>query len=249
MILLIDIGNSRVKWAIQAQNTLEFKGALAYEKGMIERALPPIFSSMNRPEAIRICSVANSTTNEALTEWFKSVWGVTPAFAKSEFKFGELTNAYSIPSTLGVDRWCAMIAARQVVPHQACMVIDAGTAMTVDVIDAQGFHRGGFIVPGISLMQRSLDLSTDLVETISEAQIEPLLATNTKDAVHSGSLYMLASYVERLFKDMSKELKEEPMVLITGGDRKKIADLLSIKVKECPELIFEGLKGSFEAQN
>lgn len=148
MILEIDYGNTRLKWRLLKSNTSE-----AIARGVVNQLqeLVPALQAVGyvNLDFCRVCSVRSSDDNTDLTSLISKTYGVAVEYAKSTKSLSGVTNGYLEAEKLGVDRWLAVVAA-YVRMQAACVVIDSGTAITVDYISAGGAHLGGCIAPGFS---------------------------------------------------------------------------------------------------
>jgi type III pantothenate kinase len=160
-----------------------------------------------------------------------------------------VTNAYAEPSTLGVDRWLAVIAGHELTGGAAC-VIDAGTAMTIDVVSAEGLHVGGMILPGVQMMVDSLlrstsDIADNSRRSRTRAGAEPrrgnVFANNTGQAILNGSLLAVSAAADRAVAEATSTLKAAPRVLLTGGDAERVARMMQSKPEIVPDLVLRGL--------
>lgn len=242
MILLLDQGNSRVKWALTtaAGEFVAVGAEVGAVPGPASQAV--LMRAVVNPDALRvgIGSVASTAHRQLLLDWL-SRWGSTEAHAFSvPAQSSGLTNGYNDPARLGVDRWLAMVGARAA--HAgAALVVDAGTALTIDAIDAGGRHLGGYIVPGMQLQLGAL--------AGGAAQIEPIPAgtgigwgKNTAQAVASGVLLSLVAFVERAAIELSNRLDDTCRVIVTGGDASALAAHLQWRdLVIDPELVFRGM--------
>jgi type III pantothenate kinase len=155
--------------------------------------------------------------------------------------------AYSEPSRLGVDRWLALVAARELVAG-SCLIVDAGTAATFDLLLADGTHLGGLILPGVHMMRESLLAGTHIPRVEPEPSAEPW-ATDTGTAVAAGSLYALAALAVglhdrlcvRLGRAPAARAAELPAILIAGGDGPRLAALIDRPYTLVPDLVLRGL--------
>jgi type III pantothenate kinase len=143
-------------------------------------------------------------------------WDVAPEFLRSQKLAWGVVNSYADPETLGVDRWLTLVAvqARQLSP--AC-ILDCGTAITLDLIDGEGAHRGGLILPGLRLMRKAILDSTSIQ---AEEVVPPsgLLAHDTAGAIALGGIQAVVSLVKRVLDESEIELRARPRLLLTGGD-------------------------------
>ena len=162
-----------------------------------------------------------------------------PCFTKNISNACVVSNGYTDASKLGVDRWAAIIAAHHHYSGMKC-VVDSGTALTLDIVDEDGRHHGGLIVPGYELMLNSLLSGTDQINVQSAVSNEGLGA-DTTEAVTFGIKQMLQSFVMQKFVEIKREYSEEPLLVITGGHGASLIDGLSIEASLDEELVFKGL--------
>ena len=150
-----------------------------------------------------------------------------------------VTVAYAQPERLGVDRWLAMIAAH----HQwaaPILIVDAGTAVTYDLLLADGRQLGGLILPGIEMMRGSLLKGTHIASAESEALVGPW-ATDTTAAVTLGAVQALAALAERLYDRLATEAGAVPELVVTGGDAEHLLSALDRPARYEPTLVLQGL--------
>ena len=232
MMIAIDAGNTRIKWGIHDGANWTAQGALP--TGEVARLAEV---STGWPNATRIvaCNVAGEMVGQTITA------ALAPRFApllwlRSSAVACDVRNGYEQPERLGSDRWAALIGARGQAAS-ACLVVCAGTATTVDWLDASGTFRGGLILPGIDLMRSSLARNTaQLPLADGEFSPEP---RNTVNAIVSGCLHAQAGAIERMFSGLSAEAGA--ICLLTGGAAQRIAPHLNIPFKLVDNLILNGL--------
>lgn len=245
MILLIDIGNSRIKWASLIKGKLEHLGDASRGKdlGALAVDLNQHWRKIKKPGAVLVSNVAGSAYADALAAWTLEHWQVQPRFIVAEHSAFNVSNAYTRPERLGADRWAALIAARRHAGGAVC-IVDAGTAVTIDVLSERGIHQGGLIIPGLAMMRRAL---LDQTQAIFPATAAPassdvsLLARDTQDGVNGGTLYALVAVIDRVTADVRTELDTELTRIITGGDADTLLPLLGGHYHHYPELVLEGL--------
>jgi type III pantothenate kinase len=245
VILLIDIGNSRIKWASLSKGKLHPGDDI--QRPEEPRALVSCaenhWKHLKKPSAVVVSNVAGPAFAAALNDWAISQWQVPVHFVIAEKSAFGIINAYTVPERFGPDRWAALIAARRRYDGAVC-VVDAGTAVTIDVLGDNGAHQGGLIIPGLNMMRRAL---LDRTQDILAATIEPvrggitLLARDTRDGVDGGTLYTLVAVIDRVVTDVGAELGSEPTCVITGGDAAALLPLLAGEYHYAPELVLEGL--------
>ena len=220
----LDVGNSRTKWR---------SGALSGSE--IGARVPDLEVT---PARIRISSVAGKHVN--LTKEATEKYGVKPEFARTTRYLGGLTNGYREPSTLGVDRWLAIIAAYNIA-QAGCIVVDAGTALTVDHVKSDGVHQGGYIVPGLNAQRQILKEQTVAVQV--QAQHSPTLGLgrDTPSAVIGGSAQMVADWLGNECARFQASQGVAPIIFLTGGDAMQLAPALNTTFKHEPHLVLDGL--------
>ncbi|MCK7498150.1 MAG: type III pantothenate kinase [Comamonadaceae bacterium] len=148
-------------------------------------------------------------------------------------------NSYVPPERLGADRWAALVAARARGAGAMC-VVDAGTALTIDALDAHGVFRGGVILPGVALQRAALAHGTESVGAAAMA-FGGCLAHDTAAAVAGGTLYGLAGAVDRVLDEQAQQLGEPATVLVTGGDGPRLLPLLRHAAEPVPDLVLHGV--------
>lgn len=242
MILLLDIGNTCMKWAFLQEGRLEQPGSVLRGDKDFKDLAKACWHDCEAPQRVLVCNVAGPAMKKSATLWIKRHWKQDPKFIQSEAESCGVRNAYFEPKKLGADRWAALIGARHLVPGPAC-VIDCGTAITIDALAEDGRHLGGLIIPGLALMARSLiDRAPDIHEPSSDNGSEvALFARDTDNAVTGGALYAAVSLLDRAVADVTAELGPQLAVIITGGDGERIAQLLRSQARVEPQLVLEGL--------
>jgi type III pantothenate kinase len=244
--LLIDIGNSRVKWGMGRQGRIEPGKPFATMDILSDKTLSSIWGDAPRPAQILVANVAGADIAHRLNAWTERCLGLHACFVSPEPKGFGVANAYHKPEKLGVDRWVALIGARHSVGGPVC-VADCGTAITVDALDAEGIHLGGVIAPGLAMMRRSLVSGTRELP-LADGDFHGSLARETISAIASGTRQALAGLIERCFRQTAVGLGVEPRLLLTGGDALAIAPLLTLPVELRPRLVLEGLLVISESQ-
>lgn len=239
MNLVLDLGNSRCKWALADVEPagLTQGGALAYGEDFAQ-ALDNSFSALPRPQHVAAVCVAASGHLQTLAQWVRSHWGLELQSIVTRAAQLGVTNAYRDPTSLGADRWAALVAARARLPGAAC-VVDCGTALTIDALDRNGVYRGGVILPGLALMRAALLRTQGVRVVVGEAG--SALAQSTAEGVAAGALLGLAGAIDRILDEQAVLLDATPQVLITGGDAQPLLALLRHVVQHTPDLVLEGV--------
>jgi len=252
MNLLMDIGNARIKWALQSVEALQPGEPLLRLNKAFKDIARPAWKDLETPQRVLISNVAGIDYEKSVITWIKRRWKVTPEFLRAVKSQCGVSNAYKEPARLGADRWANLLAAHARFPGPA-VVVDCGTAITIDGLYADGRHLGGLIAPGIDLMVASLtDKAPGIELTNCENKDIALLGSSTEVGVRGGVLYTAVSLVDRVLLDLRAELGSATRQIITGGDAERILPLLSTRPAYEPDLVLHGLAAmarSSEADN
>lgn len=236
-LLLVDIGNSRVKWGWAGAGRIEPGEPFATPAAA--PVFPDAWMDAPPPGQIVVANVAGEGVAAALRAWSEGRWRLSPRFVRAEAEGFGVANGYETPGKLGVDRWVALVGARRACAGPVC-VADCGTAVTFDALDGAGRHLGGLIAPGLALMRGSLARGTrGLVLAGGEAQDG--LARDTAAAIAAGTRQAAAGLVEHAFRAAARELGVAPSLLLTGGDAPDVAAALAVPCEVRPNLVLEGL--------
>ena len=242
--LAIDVGNTRLKWAMyqspHPDAPLLAQGAEFLEN--IEKLADGAWATLGQPERMLGCIVAGDAVKRRVEEQME-IWDTTPQWVVSSAAEAGLINGYDHPTRLGADRWVAMIGAwhRSLAqgPARPMVVVMVGTAVTVEAIDASGRFLGGIILPGHGIMLRALESGTaGLHVPTGEVREFP---TNTSDALTSGGTFAIAGAVERMVQHVRAHCGADPKCVMTGGAGWKMAPSMSVQFELVDNLIFEGL--------
>ncbi len=237
-MLLIDAGNSRLKWAFGSGDDLVEQGAVAWERQGVPEAAADAWQR-RQVRRIVVSNVAGSAFAAALSDWSRRQWGVVPEFIAPCRRGWGVETRYREPSRLGVDRWLALIAVRAYAP--VC-VVDCGTAVTLDLLCATGEHLGGMILPGLSLMRDSLyQRAPGIFDADGAEEGAPsLLGLDTKSCIELGTVNAVAAAIERISGEWAQQ--QGPMKkIITGGDALAIQSVLKAGYHRQPDLVLRGL--------
>jgi len=239
--LLVDIGNARIKWALQDADTWKVGEPLQRLHRAFKDIARPAWKDLDAPERVFVSNVAGEDYRKSVQTWIRRRWKVTPEFLPVTERQCGVTNAYSVPQRLGADRWASLLAVHAHYKGPA-VVIDCGTAITIDAISADGTHLGGLIVPGMELMINALTVHVPGIQIDdTENQDISLLGRSTEAAVTGGVLYTAIALVERVFMDLQGELGARTNLLLTGGDAARILPLLGRRPEYVPDLVLKGL--------
>jgi len=237
MQLLIDIGNSRLKWATVVSGAIAVRGAVAHGGTNIGDALAHEWHALPPVRQIHVASVAPLAFDTEIEICARSRFGIDADFVRSPAEALGIRNAYPEPRRLGVDRFLGL-AAIHASAARAQVLVGVGTAMTLDAIDADGAHLGGWILPAPALMRESVLARTARVGVSDGRLVE--FADNTADGLYSGSLHAARGAVERFVANTARELGTWPAVVLTGGGADEIAPLLP-GAEQRADLVIEGL--------
>ncbi len=239
MQLLLDIGNTRIKWGVAADGRITPGAPFSSRPEGLEQNLSRAFASLPAPRRVIACNVAGDEVAAGIHRWLARRWSATLETVWPMAEGYGVKNAYPHPEKLGADRWISLIALRHHYALPAC-VADCGTAVTIDVLDKNGGHLGGVIVPGLALMRQILLEKTRGIREIGE-RYEELLGKDTASAVQSGTLQAVAGLIERVVSGCAVRLGDQPTLVVTGGDAGSLASRLGIPYHMAPDLILQGL--------
>ena len=240
MKLLLDIGNTAVKWAFAEGQLLAGQGGFVHREKNFRELAERAWSTAAAPESVFAVNVAGAGLASALSDYTQAAWQLEPEFVQVSSAECGVTNAYGTPGDLGADRWVAMIAAHRLSDRAVC-VVDCGTAITLDVVTADGGHRGGLILPGMAMLCQSLQVNTAGIEMHDDVPASGLLAPGTRAGVEQGARILLASAIDRIVNEIAEQGNETPDVIMTGGDATQLLPLLGITVQHVPGLVLQGL--------
>ena len=243
MKLLIDIGNSRVKWAYAEDGHLLMPGSCIH-RGRTA-FIPEFLAALDKvPASAAAINVAGPAMEQVLRDAIRERFGIDLQMVRTSARCGEVINGYSAVGQLGADRWAAIVGAWQLWRAPVC-VIDAGTAVTIDLVAGKGQHLGGVIVPGLAMMRASLlrdtsDIDAFVSQSAGAPGVEGWLGTDTRSAVERGVQFMLSAAIDRAISNMMQD-GTIPRAILTGGDAPLVAPLLSYPVEQHPLLVLQGL--------
>jgi type III pantothenate kinase len=245
MAVLVDAGNTRLKWASLDRGRLVGRGS-AVHRGALDAAIAAFAAALPAKPRIIASNVAGAAVADRLASLVAARPGASlELVATSAERFG-VRCAYADPSRLGIDRWVAVLAAHHAQRDRApACVVSAGTAVTFDAVDAGGAHLGGLILPGASLLAAALDRHTSNIgptaPVTAAARGLELLGRNTDTAVGHGAWLALAAALDRAVATVASALGAPPVVYLTGGDADALAAWLETRVELRADLVLEGL--------
>lgn len=244
MRLLVDIGNSRVKWALEQAGAIG-AGPYAFARPgeAPETAFAAAWGGLTPPAAVAVCAVAGRGDAAALAAWTRAQWRLEPFEVRARERAGALVNGYRDPGALGADRWANLLGARALLGAVDAIIVDAGTAVTVDALRADGRHAGGAIVAGLDAGRAGLRAAAPALPAPIDAAALP--ATGPGEAIGAGTLVGLAAAIERLAAVVGGDL-ERPRRLLTGGDAERLAPWLGPDWAQEPLLTLRGVLAAAE---
>lgn len=238
MKLLLDLGNTRLKWALRDGAAWVAQGAVGWNDD-VALALHDAWRGMAAPERAFGASVVDGARESQVAAIVSACFALDTEWLRTPAEACGVRNAYPEPSRLGVDRFLAMVAVHAESPAP-CVLAGVGTALTLDALTADGRHLGGLIAPGPQLMQQSLLGATSRVLVDRPGQILEA-ADNTPDAVASGCWQATAALIERFVAHMSAPLGGTPLLVLGGGDAEVVLPLLAFPARLSTDGVLRGL--------
>jgi type III pantothenate kinase len=234
VILDLDFGNTAGKWRIVDAEKVVSRGFFDYlDLASFFQDLPKVV------RRIRAVSVLSIQHQRYLFQEIEACFSLSIEYVVVAESACGLINGYEDPQRLGADRWVAMVAAWQYF-RCGCLVVDAGSALTIDCIDSQGKHCGGYIIPGLILMQDALNAKTGKIQ-IDNCEVGLMPGINTRQAVGHGSILAMVSAIKAVYDSFEQQLSMSPALVVTGGDAKTLLPYLSPQAVHYPDLVFDGL--------
>jgi type III pantothenate kinase len=242
MLLLIDIGNTRIKWARADARGVGEQSAAVHANWTEQDFVQQVLDTGPKAERVVIANVGGKRMGDLTQAALLRQWQLQAQFMQSPVAAAGLRNAYPDPAKLGVDRWMAMLGGRSLETGPIC-VVSVGTAMTIDGVDAGGRHLGGVIVPGPDLMVSSLLKNTsEIAQRAATGRTqEQLFADNTLGAIQQGAVQALAALVDRAVETMRDQLGQAPSLLLTGGASPRLRGAIRTAGRDIPDLVLRGL--------
>ena len=249
--LLIDVGNSRLKWGVLDGDAIRRTGHIT-QQAINEKGLAALTSRLPRDvDTVFASNVAGSSFATRLSGVVGLHCDCDVHFARTEKQACGVTNSYRQPRHMGVDRWVAMIGAWHEF-EAACLVVDAGTAVTIDALDDDGKHLGGQILPGVALMasalaSRTSDIPPAQPRSGATAKGMSMFAASTSRSIEQGAINAVAGAIERAAWTLDEDGIEAEIIL-TGGDATRILRSLDEDAWHRPHLVLSGLARILETR-
>jgi len=236
--LLIDQGNTRLKWIMASQGALKTDSAGSGDFKSFMSACRK--GDVGKPGSVLLSSVAGNEAAQALEEFCQSQWDLKVQSFKSAGQGRGVCNGYAEPESLGVDRWLAIIGA--VSRHGSPIIVwDLGTATTLDAVNQAGQHLGGMIYPGPATMLRALDRDTRLAAPASLANAGVAPGRTTAACIENGVFAAQLGALNQFMRNTQELLGNQPKLIVTGGAAGEILPLLDFEHIHDPWLVFRGM--------
>ena len=242
-VLLVDIGNTRIKWARLDGQRIGRQHA-AVHSGWRAEDYARVIGAARGLEQVMAASVASSRVNKNLAIAVRRAGLAAPQFVSSRRRAGGITVGYLEPWRLGVDRFVAAIGAHYLARGRAVCVVGVGTAMTIDLIGPEGRHWGGAIIPAPDLMVKTLLRSTNGIQRRARGGATGktgLFGQSTRAAIVQGSRYAAAAVIDRAVGEARTLVGRTPVVILTGGEASAVQPLLHTACRYVPDLVLKGL--------
>ena len=250
MKLLVDLGNTRIKWALcehaaRSQGHTDFGcGSFRFsERGSARNTqlLSSVKFDSGIIDEVVFSSVASVDLLERHIADVKEHWTAEVTIVKVEAEFNGFLNRYDDIAALGVDRWVASVGAHAIYPNENIVLIDAGTAVTIDMVGEAGEFLGGVIMPGIRMMHRALIGNTAQIR-VQENQHDQVIGRNTQDCVSSGVRLSVVGGVDRAVAAFKHQLSDATVrVMVCGGDAERLINSSHFALEYNEDLLFIGL--------
>jgi type III pantothenate kinase len=243
MILEVDAGNSRIKWRLLSSDSGVVQSRGVFANKDLEFWLKEL-DQISQIKKIGVSSVAGQYALKQMSAYFSQRnWAFIEA--QTAKKTAGVTCAYTDPSTLGVDRWMGIVAAYNQF-RSPCIIVDAGSAVSIDIIDGNGLHLGGYIMPGFEMGLQAILAGTSNVRVERLDFKEPMSfmpGHSTEQCLVRGQLLAVKSMVEHIFVGMQAK-KIIPEIVLTGGNGEQLVGVIDGFVHFESELVLNGLKFS-----
>ena len=237
-MLFIDVGNTALKWRWIDAGVVR-QGDTVHNRDWA--SLPGLMEvDWQKLGRIEVASVAGKEADSALAAALRTVSAIVPRFYYSKAADAGVVSAYSEPARLGVDRWLAVIEGWH--RYGSALIVDCGSALTLDAVDQAGMHKGGYIVPGLGMLERSLVQGTGSVRIDVDTFADSVApGKSTSEGVRHGVLRMTVAFITDAVVALREGLPDTAPVLLTGGDAARVARLLAFPAILAPDLVLDGL--------
>lgn len=252
-VLLLDAGNTRLKWGLCERGRFLHRGEFSYDWSALPKQFTAQWSALlnaGSVEKVVLCNVAGDRLESPLRQWLadsivhkKSLQETAPLTIENVVAqpqaFG-VQCAYEQPAQLGADRWAALVAARHHVTGASC-VIDCGTALTIDVLTVEGVHVGGLIAPGMTTMRQSLLENTAQIDVDVATDSSLFSVRDTASAVQAGIMAATVGMVQQALQQCDAHGQPAPVCVVTGGNAQALLPSLPEGSLHDAEWVLKGL--------
>ncbi|WP_303292324.1 type III pantothenate kinase [Marinobacter sp. SS5-14b] len=235
MILLIDAGNTRVKWRLAHGSVIQAEGVSVLDSPQPFSGLPVLEREIH---SVGVSSVGSEAGQRGLERAIRQITPAPVSFYGSEAQRDGLLNSYRDVSKMGSDRWYAMLACWQSV-RAGFALVDAGSAVTVDYVGEDGCHLGGFILPGLQMMRRSLKLDAARIGFEFDDQLDTRPGRSTGECANHGLAWLTQGIIRQIHSDVAGSRLGR--IFLTGGDAHRFHKLgLKADIRE--GLVLDGVQ-------
>ena len=236
MYLLIDAGNTHLKYSYEKAGKFHDIQRLQHDE-LSESYFNAHWKSVDQ---IIIASVAKASIVTQILQWSANL-NIKVQQVHSEIQRFSVTVGYENVSQFGVDRWLALIGAAKIFPQQTCLIVDSGTATTVDLLTDKGKHIGGWIFPGLDLMTTSLSLNTANIGKTQALATQVNFENNTQGNVINGCVAATVGAIELAIKQVNQYEQTVDQFILTGGKADQLSGYFNGRAVVINELVFHGL--------
>lgn len=239
MTLLLDVGNTRLKYALAAGTQLRAGAAATHAGSVDDIDFDALWGGLPEVSAIFVASVAGAAIEQRLIDSLRRRFGVAPRLVTSPAAACGVRNAYAEPQRLGIDRFLGLVALHATQPGD-CVLASCGTALTLDALARDGTHLGGLICASPMLMQDALTGATARLQPPRAARVVDF-ADNTDDAIESGVWLAGAALVERFVAHAAARFGSAPALVLSGGGAERLSGLVAPAHRLDSDLVLRGL--------
>lgn len=237
MRLYVDVGNTALKWRRRDGRCVE-QGGETHQRHW-DQALEAPLAPGAALQVVWVASVAGAEADQRIAQLIRQRTGREPHFYYSQPSDFGITSCYPEPRRLGVDRWVAMLECWH--RFGAGIIIDCGSALTIDAIDEEGHFLGGYIVPGLGMLRNALLRDTADVH-VEQSRADLGLGHSTGECVHNGLLRMSVAFVADVVAQLRTQLPGDCHVLVTGGGATELLAFFPFEFQHLPDLVLDGLE-------
>ena len=243
-LLLLDLGNSRLKWARWIDGRLQPGEPLSWREGAFGQRLEAAWRPLSPPGAVVASLVGPQAVQERVSDWIADRWGQHLHRVRPRPRGGGLICAYDDPDQLGADRWAAMVAARRRYPRGS-LVVDCGTALTLDALKGE-HHLGGYILPGIEAQRATLWQGTAIGPRPEASVVDGEWGTNTRACIELGTVRAVVALIEWALERLQVAGVCDPELVITGGGAPLLLPFLQLEYRLHHNLVLEGIRDCYD---